>query len=177
MRRGKSETPERFADRVKTVISVQAGLRCVSWDGYMKNFFTEEKKIRMRNAQQSHVATGLKKRLSSSSKYIEGFSSSFPSKFRVKLTSQQLVAIKNQILVDLESNLWTRDDITELKDKQDKLISTWKKNTRLKDEEGGGLVAARRLENSSWRLWYKEQLMKRQEILSTPTTPTIISSF
>lgn len=49
MRREEGETSVHFSDRVKAVISETAGLKNLSWDGYLKNYRpTREKQDKMR---------------------------------------------------------------------------------------------------------------------------------
>ena len=49
MQRGPEESSVQFSDRVKAIISTTAGLKNLSWDGYLKNYRpTREKQDKMR---------------------------------------------------------------------------------------------------------------------------------
>ena len=52
------ESPIVFANRVKDMISQQAGLQNLSWDGYMKNFLEAKEQAKLQKiSQESYVAT------------------------------------------------------------------------------------------------------------------------
>jgi hypothetical protein len=56
------ESPAQFAQRVKEDISCRANLTCLSWDGYMKNFMTREKRERLVSGQQADFVRDIQSR-------------------------------------------------------------------------------------------------------------------
>lgn len=62
-RRAPGETAIQFAERVKALISETAGLKNLSWDGYMKNCMQSKDQEKMRRSSQAHYVTVLRRRL------------------------------------------------------------------------------------------------------------------
>lgn len=60
-----NETSIQFANRVKALISDQAGLKNLSWDGYLKNFMAANEQLKLRKKAQIYYGSSLKKRLQS----------------------------------------------------------------------------------------------------------------
>lgn len=197
------ETPTDFAFRVKQLISERAGLTCLSWDGYWKNFFNEEKRGRLKSGQQSHFANGIRARQRERQRRSRGSGRSDSSTsrsssttgsragspdpllhmtpstpprmsvpammkptFPVHWTQQQVVEVKNQMLM-MEMEDQSRSDLMRVLNlRQKDVVETWKKFTRVKETLGAEEERARRIENSTWRLWFKDQL-ERQPPLTT----------
>lgn len=61
-KRWPDETGIQFANRVKALISRTAGLRDLSWDGYMKNYMRLQDRERMRRDTQTHYVDALRER-------------------------------------------------------------------------------------------------------------------
>ena len=62
-RRHPDETAIQFAERVKALISNAAGLKNLSWDGYMKNCMRDADQEKMRKSSQEQYGSSLKRRL------------------------------------------------------------------------------------------------------------------
>ena len=194
------ENPFQFASRVKQSISETAGLINLSWDGYLKNFFTQEKKTRLLANQQQDFADGIKKCMQrgpvSSMDDDDEDAASRKSQTRTKsynnlqslrmsfmhfpdsLSTSQVVAIKNSILVRSHDNHQTIQELRRMNAKKEDVVHTWRKFTRIKNEtEESAENRARRLENSSWRLWYKQSFAKRRAVADeTLRGPPIVAS-
>jgi hypothetical protein len=51
--------------------------------------------------------------------------------------------------------------LNSLLQQRDGIVEIWKRYTRVKHQEEGGEKEARRIENSTWRLWFREQRRRR----------------
>lgn len=168
------EDPSEFAQRVKQSISDKAGLTCLSWDGYMKNSFSAEKRDRLKATQQHGFANSIRARLEPfQSRMSEPFHlrkrrslKNKPSReqlvglhFPDHLSTSQVVDIKNQLMMTglLSTVPIKNDTLNCISKRQEHIVDTWKKFTRVKEPEDSKEKHARRVENSSWRIWFREQ--------------------
>ena len=84
--------------------------------------------------------------------------------------------LRNKLLVALEDQEHSADMLQAISDKRTNVVETWKKFTKMRQTDD---QTQRRIENSSWRLWFKqriEQERKRQSKLYQETS-TLYSIF
>ncbi|KAJ3240755.1 1-acylglycerol-3-phosphate O-acyltransferase 6 (lysophosphatidic acid acyltransferase, zeta) [Chytriomyces hyalinus] len=184
------ETSTDFANKVKANISKQAGLRNLSWDGYFKNFQpTLEKQERLKENPQSRYGAllsnrlrmGLKayhrrddggmRRLRRSNSFCMGDMPIWHAYDRKSveqpdwLASNETTEAKNEILMQLLDEERSNDMIQKISDKKNDVVNVWKSYTK---EKGGD--QQRRIENSSWRLWFKQKIerdMQKAKAIAT----------
>ncbi|KAJ3298996.1 hypothetical protein HDU79_003322 [Rhizoclosmatium sp. JEL0117] len=174
----KGQTSTDFANHVKAMISKQAGLKNLSWDGYFKNFQpTEEKQQRLKETPQSRYGALLTNRMRMGLKAYHtsegqtrrrmGRSNSFcmgdmpvwqaPDRSSIEqpdwLASNNATQKRNEILVQLLDEDRSNDMIQKISEKKNDVVNVWKNYTK---DKGGD--QKRRIENSSWRLWFKEKI-------------------
>lgn len=75
--------------------------------------------------------------------------------------STQGLSVKNKILVALQDD--PSNMLQTISDKRSCVVATWKRFTKLKTSEDH---SQRRIENTSWRLWFKQRIEyeKRKEL-------------
>ncbi|KAJ3127736.1 hypothetical protein HK098_005853 [Nowakowskiella sp. JEL0407] len=183
-----NESSSDFANRVKALISKQAKLRNLSWDGYFKNYApAKDKAQRMQEQPQNRFYAVIQNRLRDSTKkntkqkyqrlrrsqsVCYGDLGKVPVHFHENpewlhdSSSDLTTTQKNEILRMAQFN---EDDprvemIKAIADKKNDVVETWKKYSKLKGEDN----VQRRVENTSWRLWFKqrielERLRQREE--------------
>ncbi|KAJ1542588.1 1-acylglycerol-3-phosphate O-acyltransferase 6 (lysophosphatidic acid acyltransferase, zeta), partial [Nowakowskiella sp. JEL0078] len=174
------ETPSDFANRVKELISRQARLRNLSWDGYFKNYApAKDKAIKMQAQPQQRFYNVLMirdqtklGRLRRSNSVCYGDLSNVHVKFehlnllfdnKQDSMNEMNTDLKNQILQVAEDNDPRMDMIRAISDKKNDVVETWKKYSKLRSPD----FEQRRVENSSWRLWFKRRIedqQRKQEI-------------
>ncbi|KAJ1557406.1 hypothetical protein HK096_007452 [Nowakowskiella sp. JEL0078] len=174
------ETPSDFANRVKELISRQARLRNLSWDGYFKNYApAKEKAIKMQAQPQQRFynvlmirdQTKLGRLRRSNSVCYGDFSNVHVNLDHPKLlfdtiqdsSNEMNTDLKNEILQVAEDNDPRMDMIRAISDKKNDVVETWKQYSKLRSPD----FEQRRVENSSWRLWFKRRIedkLRKQEI-------------
>ncbi|KAJ3302270.1 hypothetical protein HDV03_005209 [Kappamyces sp. JEL0829] len=185
------QTAVEFANEVKAEISKVAGLKNLSWDGYWKNFApTPEKLEKLKeDPRQRYSAlllsrsknTRLMSRRSSFDSDMTAIHHQAPLEYtrsEIEWVSQTTVStsIRNQVLVSLQEQA-RKDLITSIKEKRSLVVNTWKKPRRpsiAADTVPSQSIDGQRLENISWRLWFKDNLVapkeKKPEPYDFPTT-------
>lgn len=207
--RRKSESAIEFAMRVKALISETAGLRNLSWDGYMKNCMRSKDREKMRKSSQEKYVSSLRRRVTpgpiqenevppsqlnelnvqrsrrranslimSNDGLATPLSTSVPMApyLPAWLPDASVVNIKNELLM---ADARPADDpalalVRHIRERKDGIIQTWRYFSRFSRhsppaESHEAHVAERRLENSSWRYWFKQRLEERSPS-GTPTS-------
>ncbi|KAJ3026942.1 UNVERIFIED_CONTAM: 1-acylglycerol-3-phosphate O-acyltransferase 6 (lysophosphatidic acid acyltransferase, zeta) [Siphonaria sp. JEL0065] len=173
------QTSTDFANNVKALISKQAKLKNLSWDGYFKNFLpTEEKQQRLKETPQSRYGALLTNRMrmrlgayhtsqQGKARRRPGRSNSFcmgdmpvwhaSDRRSIEqpewLASNNSTDKRNEILVRLMDEDGSNEMIQKISEKKTAVVDVWKRYT--KDKSGD---QQRRIENSSWRLWFKQRI-------------------
>lgn len=160
------ETSIEFASRVKAKISAQADLKNLSWDGYMKNFLASHDHEKLQKSSQEMYFSFLKKskeyeqqKITKRSKRANSdlychLNESEISNFPSWIPEHQVVDLKNSLIISSSSHSEkVASLINNLIEQKEDVVNTWKKFTKLRNEEADW----RRVENSSWRLWFKQQ--------------------
>jgi hypothetical protein len=159
------ETATEFSSRVKAMISKQAKLKNVSWDGYLKNVGISKTKIdKLRADPQMRFGSIILDRLKR--KYASEERQHFLKR------SQSVSNMANSVLEwtpGTESSLEIQNDLikqlrpeapSSLYDKinaeKDNVAATWRKYT----QQGKTKL---RMENLCWRLWFKQNLNFKKE--------------
>lgn len=208
-RRHPGESGIEFANRVKALISDTAGLRNLSWDGYMKNCMRNQDREKMRKSSQEKYVSSLRRRMTpvdsiaewtipkqpseiskrrhSTSMFgasVPNDSTSFNSMsvdpmFNPALNSPYIPSwLSDAAVVDIKNELLLADArpihdpalalVRHIKDHKDDVVQTWRFYSRSArrqhsppmplPNEYSNHVAERRLENSSWRYWFKQRM-------------------
>lgn len=103
-RRQKSETVVEFTNRAKALISEKAGLKNLSWDGYLKNYRpSSEKQAKMRSSTRQEYQKELKGKLhlfASTGDGEESYVPPTPSRdyFPDWLSDESRTAVQNEIM-------------------------------------------------------------------------------
>ncbi|KAJ3219996.1 hypothetical protein HDU67_007729 [Dinochytrium kinnereticum] len=172
----KGSTSSDFANDVKAKISRQAKLKNLSWDGYFKNFApAKDKQERLKENPQfrygavlmNRMRTGLKGSRRDKFSYLRRSNSiclgdvSHAAKTELAadelnqpdwLSNNKTTETRNTVLVKLLDEDGRNDMIQAITDQKSNILNVWKNYTKVK---GGD--QQRRLENSSWRLWFKQK--------------------
>ncbi|KAJ3021088.1 hypothetical protein HKX48_009261 [Thoreauomyces humboldtii] len=163
-----------FANEVKAEISAVASLKNLSWDGYFKNFApAKEKQVRLQEHPQTRYGVVLMNRMrprsSSGSALRRSASVSLGSESSRKLARdmsfsqpdwmdprEAATSAKNEILVGLEDHR-AMEMIDEISHKKNDVVQTWRMYTKMRSTD----YAQRRVENSAWRLWFKQRIQQQ----------------
>ncbi|KNC96458.1 uncharacterized protein SPPG_08051 [Spizellomyces punctatus DAOM BR117] len=164
-----------FANEVKAEISAVAHLKNLSWDGYFKNFApAKEKQVRLQEHPQTRYGVVLMNRMRNrptpdrmghlrrSASISIGAEASLKASRDVAYAkpdwmdpTKESTTVKNEILVALEDHRST-EMIDEISHKKNDVVKTWKRYTKMRSAD----VIQRRIENSSWRLWFKRRIQQ-----------------
>ncbi|KAH6593467.1 hypothetical protein BASA61_004304 [Batrachochytrium salamandrivorans] len=179
MREG--QTAVEFSNEVKAEISSVAKLKNLSWDGYFKNFAPPvEKRAQLKQNSQTRYGAILRKRLNGQYGHTRRSSYSTPQQGTSHDTftnaspifpecpsydgAQASTQSKNRVLVALNDSDRRQDMIEAIADKHNNIVDTWKHFSKLRSDSD----ELRRMENSSWRLWFKlrieQEKLKQQEL-------------
>ncbi|KAJ3289053.1 1-acylglycerol-3-phosphate O-acyltransferase 6 (lysophosphatidic acid acyltransferase, zeta) [Borealophlyctis nickersoniae] len=171
--RKEGQSAAEFANEVKAEISVVAGLKNLNWDGYFKNYAPQkEKQQRLQEHPQTRYGAVLMNRIRnrampdrmkglrrSASIHFGAEASIRP--FRDHLISRpewidpkRSTNIKNEILRAIEDEDRSADMITEISHRKNDVVQAWKRYTKNRTADDN----QRRLENSTWRLWFKRRI-------------------
>ncbi|KAL2917349.1 hypothetical protein HK105_203013 [Polyrhizophydium stewartii] len=168
-----------FANEVKAEISQVAKLKNLSWDGYFKNYAPPvEKRVQLKKNPQTRYGAVLRKRLNGNghirrSSYSSpdlvhhaDFVPSQPPAYLDKAeydTMQASTSSKNRVLVALNDTERSQDMIEAIANRRSNIVDTWKRFTKMRSADD----ELRRVENSSWRLWFKQRIdqQRREEKL------------
>ncbi|KAJ3380456.1 hypothetical protein HDU92_005967, partial [Lobulomyces angularis] len=180
------ESSAEFAGRVKKLISDAAGLKNLSWDGYLKNFVPPpEKQKKMLEGSQKGFGDLLQSRLKSKkparSKSLNGdlkrnskFSitslerpsvvsnnNNDTSNSTLDLTSNspnllKSLDLRNRILVAVEEQDCRTEMIRCISNQKKNVVYTWRSYTKNRENDD----VKRRIEYNSWRIWFKKRLEK-----------------
>lgn len=73
------------------------------------------------------------------------------------------MGVKNRILVALEDEEHASEMIQTISDRKNNVVQTWKRFTKMRSSDDH---TQRRIENSSWRLWFKQriELQRKKEL-------------
>ncbi|KAJ3183862.1 hypothetical protein HDU87_005978 [Geranomyces variabilis] len=185
------QTSVEFANEVKAEISAVAGLKNLSWDGYFKNFApAKEKCVRLQEHPQTRYGQVLLNRMrnrpsgdrmghlrrSASISYIPSASSSTGSPSAKVLgrdlflqqqqqtpdylrSREALTSAKNEILVAALEDRRSVEMIEEISHRKNDVVETWKRYTKMRSTD----YSQRRIENGSWRLWFKQRIERQRE--------------
>lgn len=175
-----NESVTDFAYRVKTDISNRAGLKNLSWDGYMKHGGpAREKREKFKETGQQTMAEGIKRRFQEQytrSKLVRKMQRSHSigclrdfffnrDQGAVALKpgdevpdetedgGEELFELQNQTLVAREEFGVTSGAVVE--NMKSRVIQTWKEYSRISQRHGD--ANARRTEYWSWRLWARDR--------------------
>eukprot|EP00842_Homolaphlyctis_polyrhiza_P006141 jgi/Hompol1/6528/HPOL_003646-RA len=162
-----------FANEVKAEISAVAKLKNLSWDGYFKNTAPAvEKRAQLKMTTQTRYGAILRKRRNQAqpSGHIRRSSYSIPDRLNTQdFVSNQFPShlespaedfstvstnSKNRVLVALNDADRSQDMIEAIADRRNNVVDTWKRYTKLRSDDD----ELRRVENSSWRLWFKQRI-------------------
>ncbi|KAI9026161.1 hypothetical protein DFJ74DRAFT_28971 [Hyaloraphidium curvatum] len=175
-----NESVTDFAYRVKTDISNRAGLKNLSWDGYMKHGGpAREKREKLMETGQQTMGEGIKRRFQAQYtrqklmrrlKRSQSFGSlrdfAQPSSKGV-LGAEELadaegmgedVDMRNQALIAREEFGITSGAVVVAQ--VGKVIDTWRNYSRLSQRFGD--ANSRRTEYWSWRVWYRDRKLHQQ---------------
>lgn len=176
-----------FANEVKAEISQVAKLKNLHWDGYWKNFIpAAEKQEKLKDDPRNRYAAILMKRSAAKTKRGCGsrrrLSLSFDETRGAEdyaytggddqdwnsLSTESRTSLRNQVLVSLQDQ--ERKDLsTVIKEKRNDIVYTWISAAKRKRTTMTGSLHeldSRRLENISWRLWFKENLERSLALAS-----------
>ncbi|KAI8802446.1 hypothetical protein BJ742DRAFT_833103 [Cladochytrium replicatum] len=200
MKKLDGESSAQFADRVKAIISKQARLKNLSWDGYYKNYApAKDKAERLREAPQSRFAAVLVNRtradpttfqLPSFGRYGTRQRRNSIAIGEVRAAAQAvaatnvhlrlrplhvsehnpfdqsdlskaeaMTAIRNEILRAVEDNDPGAEMIEAIANRKNDVVETWKRYTKFRSPDD----VRRRIENSSWRIWFKRRIEYQRE--------------
>ncbi|KAI8820649.1 uncharacterized protein EV422DRAFT_557304 [Fimicolochytrium jonesii] len=168
-----------FANEVKADISTVAKLKNLSWDGYFKNFApAKDKQVRLQEHPQTRYGAVLLNRMRNRpardrlgglrrSASVSLDSQEAQRIARDAMSSQQpewetkdaSTTARNEILVALEQDERPSDMIQEICHKKNDVVSTWKYYSKMRSSD----FIQRRVENSSWRLWFKHRIQQEQQ--------------
>lgn len=173
-----NESVTEFAYRVKTDISNQAGLKNLSWDGYMKHGGPAgEKREKLKERGQETMGEGIKRRFQEQytrSKLVRktqrsqsigclrdfflpasrgGFLADMPLETETEKDGGEELDLHNQALkAKVEFGVTSGAVVEEMKVK---VIDTWREYSRLSQKQGD--ANSRRTEYWSWRLWARDR--------------------
>lgn len=162
-----------FAEQVKAEISQTANLKNLQWDGYWKNYIPPpEKQDKLKEDPRNRYAAILVQRSETESsrsvkrRFSFDADGSLPFGMEEEFVDEQTVdttSIRNQVLVNLQEHE-RKDLMTSLKEKRYDVVNTWKVASKQQKtgtssiSPGFEQIDARRLENISWRLWFRERI-------------------
>ncbi|KAI8800107.1 hypothetical protein BJ742DRAFT_94076 [Cladochytrium replicatum] len=197
MKKLDGESSAQFADRVKAIISKQARLKNLSWDGYYKNYApAKDKAERLREAPQSRFAAVLVNRTRADSTTFPlprfgtrqrrnsiaigevraAAQAAAATNVHLRLRplhvsehnpfdqsdlskAEAMTAIRNEILRAVEDNDPGAEMIEAIANRKNDVVETWKRYTKLRSPDD----VRRRIENSSWRIWFKRRIEYQRE--------------
>ncbi|TPX57440.1 hypothetical protein PhCBS80983_g03830 [Powellomyces hirtus] len=166
-----------FANEVKAEISAVASLKNLSWDGYFKNFApAKEKQVRLQEHPQTRYGVVLMNRMRNrpgtdrmghlrrSASISLGTVSSSKGPRQIRLSQpdwmdpkEALTSAKNEILVAALEDERSLEMIQDISHKKNDVVETWKRYSKIRSGEN----TQRRIENSSWRLWFKQRIERQ----------------
>ncbi|KAI8900121.1 hypothetical protein BC833DRAFT_537188 [Globomyces pollinis-pini] len=166
-----------FANEVKAEISQVANLKNLSWDGYWKNYTPPvEKQEKLKDNPRQRYSHVLMQRIqnnsmkTSRSRRFSFTDSNDYSTSKLELEQPEWVNphadtmdLRNQVLVSLQEQERCRNICSLINDKRHDIVDTWKDSVHNRQEN----LYSRRIENLSWRLWFRERLTA-QEALRKP---------
>jgi hypothetical protein len=157
-----------FANQVKQEISTTAGLKNLSWDGYWKNYIpTMEKQEMMREIPRERYGKVVLRRSRMSVPQRLGRRMSLCDSNDIKAEhvdwneeddwfdtrSSHQTSIRNKVLKSLQEQERQESLVSVISSKRKDVTDTWKLMAKEKANH-------ERLENMSWRLWFKQRLNK-----------------
>ena len=201
------ESSVQFAERVKVMISEQAGLKNLSWDGYLKNYLTPDKAGQLKETEQNKFGTILRSKMEAeqlqnqpssnamdfsrreSEKVTFGAAQTsvnstgrkrqmrrskslahasidneiMPS-FPEWMNESNVTDIKNQLMMNIQGSDRPMQMIDHINRQTEGIVKQWKAFTKLRNSEDN----ARRMENTSWRLWFKQRNELAQRRQNSP---------
>jgi hypothetical protein len=193
-----TQTAVEFANDVKAEISATAQLKNLSWDGYFKVYKPNSKNFAPPAEKQHSLKLIPRKRYGAV--VLERMQSKVDPRFyrRHSLDPSQFIRtthtlkpeipapnhvevsneedehnrIKNDVLVALNDVDGRSRMIERISDKRNNVVTMWKRATRSRySPEEEAHLETRRIEHSSWRIWFKHRQMQeekaRQELVET----------
>ncbi|TPX35569.1 hypothetical protein SmJEL517_g02086 [Synchytrium microbalum] len=182
--RGVGESTVEFANRTKALISKQAKLKNLSWDGYFKHMGPpKDKQDRLKENPQSRYGAILLHRL----RQPDGPTTDRLGRMRRANTIAmgEVPALRkvnvvpdwllhgaettqkgNEMLVALEDNNRRTDMIQAIESRKSDVVQVWRQYTKMRS----ATETRARIEYSSWRVWFKQRIereakRREQEIL------------
>ncbi|TPX47892.1 hypothetical protein SeLEV6574_g02393 [Synchytrium endobioticum] len=169
--RREGESAVEFANRVKALISKQAKLKNLSWDGYFKHFGPpKEKQDRLKENPQTRYGAILLHRLRQpdgpttdrlgrmrrSNSIALG---EVPTLRKVSAAPEWLLGGEstqkgNEILVALEDSHRRTDMIQAIETRKSDVVHVWRQYATLRT----ATETRTRVEYSSWRVWFKQRI-------------------
>ena len=171
-----NQTAAEFACEVKQEISQTAGLKNLVWDGYWKNFVPSQEKqeILKENPRQRYSQMLLKRTQSNlgtknfrrnslmgDSSFTEESDTTFASlldqpDWMGRQNQDSNISIRNLVLMSIEDHERDSNLISIVKNKRDDIVEAWRGYTGSKTSN----PLDSRIENMTWRLWFKQRLEK-----------------
>ncbi|KAI9091286.1 hypothetical protein DFS34DRAFT_635593 [Phlyctochytrium arcticum] len=174
--RKSGQSPVEFANEIKAEISAVAQLKNLSWDGYFKNYApAAEKQVRLQQHPQTRYGVVLMNRMRNRPtpdrmSHLRRSASISSSPTRRIATDKDWsmsrpewldptgsLSAKNAILAGLDDN--ALEMIEEISHRQHDVVKTWQRYSKMRSED----IIQRRIENSSWRLWFKQRIVQERE--------------
>lgn len=165
-----------FANEVKGEISRIANLKNLSWDGYWKNYIpSEEKQNRLRDIPRERYGKVLLRRNKSSSSQTGTFFKSRRNSFVhdekkppaetfahfigqpewLQNQKPETTSVRNLVLMAIQEQERNISLISIIQNRRDDIVETWRHAT-----SGKSNPLDIRIENLSWRLWFKQRIQK-----------------
>ncbi|KAI8907347.1 hypothetical protein EDD86DRAFT_192513 [Gorgonomyces haynaldii] len=179
-----TQTAVEFANEVKAEISAVAKLKNLSWDGYFKNYAPPvEKQNKLKQIPRHRYGALLMNRLARrgpglgrrhsieiESVKFQGPSHPYSNKQRffagdLKTTAdEQSNTDRNRALVALLDASSGHHMVDQISDRRNNVVDTWKHVKGKTDTQLEQELFNRRIEYSSWRVWFKRRLEKERQM-------------
>lgn len=153
------ETSIQFSNRVKNMISNKAGLKNLSWDGYMKNFAPPQAKLeKMAKDPQDRFGEVLRNRMNEKPQYslrrsnsislcdLSSYRSSIPMITFDNSKENDTTDVMNEIIVTLLNDQNQSSFIHTINSQQNDLVNSWQQYSDAQNT---------RQEYINWRAWSK----------------------
>ncbi|KAJ3276228.1 hypothetical protein HDV01_005676 [Terramyces sp. JEL0728] len=180
-----NQTAIDFANEVKAEISSTAGLKNLSWDGYWKNYVPpKEKQEKLKDISRQRYSKILLNRLSKPSPVIQRRNSMSDCLASPGLDfeepawmthSNENTNIRNEVLVALQGQERQHSLISMITDQRHNVIDTWKEFAKKRIGEDN--IGSKRIENLSWRLWFKDKILNKPTESNIPKNTSLSDLF
>lgn len=152
MRSEEGEDAYGFASRVKSMISQQAGLLNLQWNGYLKNASKPQDRERMRRTSQCSYVQSLRERIPSLPLSTQ-LAMEYPAEFLVGSLPAHL-SPPPFLMMSPPLSPTPCDDVQPVEE----LMLTWRQASKQEGRE------MRRQENASWRQWHLQQQHRKKDV-------------